>query len=125
MCIYDTTRYACTGEEISLVQACPMYREGCIPHIRQILYRTAVCRLCALAGLEDGAWVATLGRCPEHGLLQRRPGGCRDWHTRAPTPGSHNATVRRSHPDPSAGLAAPHSSGAAINHRLMTQGSYP
>lgn len=54
MCIYDTTRYACTGEEIALVQRCS-FPEECIPHIRQVLYRTSVCHLCAVAGLEEGA----------------------------------------------------------------------
>lgn len=78
MCIYDSTRYACTGEEISLVLRCPMYDAygpvhqyqhnhqyyqhqhqqdpiPCIPHIRFSLFRTSVCQLCALAGLEAGA----------------------------------------------------------------------
>jgi len=60
MCIYDTHRYLCTGEEISLVQRCP-WPTQCIPHIRLVLYRTAVCRLCAVAGLEAGAFI-TYGR---------------------------------------------------------------
>ncbi|KAK5123240.1 hypothetical protein LTR85_003439 [Meristemomyces frigidus] len=59
MCIYDTIRYACTGEEISLVQRCPMYDASqyilCIPHIRFCMFRTSVCRLCAIAGLEQSA----------------------------------------------------------------------
>lgn len=34
-----------------------------MPHIRDVLYRTAVCNLCAVAGPEPG-WVLVLGREP-------------------------------------------------------------
>ncbi|TKA80422.1 hypothetical protein B0A55_03391 [Friedmanniomyces simplex] len=67
MCIYDATHYACTAEDITLVQQCPCLPH-CLPHIRQTLFRTAVCRLCAIAGLEDGARIVTAG-------AMRRSGG--------------------------------------------------
>lgn len=54
MCVYDATHHACTAELLHLVQRCPFYPE-CLPHVRQILYRTSVCHLCAVAGLEPGA----------------------------------------------------------------------
>ncbi|KAK1823720.1 hypothetical protein LTR12_001906 [Friedmanniomyces endolithicus] len=58
MCIYDATHYACTAEDMILVQQCPCLPH-CLPHVRQTLFRTAVCRLCAIAGLEEGARIVS------------------------------------------------------------------
>ncbi|KAK0247257.1 hypothetical protein LTR91_025152 [Friedmanniomyces endolithicus] len=58
MCIYDATHYACTAEDMVLVQQCPCLPD-CLPHIRLTLFRTAVCHLCAIAGLEEGARIVS------------------------------------------------------------------
>ncbi len=66
MCIYDATHYACTAEDMVLVQQCPCLPH-CLPHIRQTLFRTAVCRLCAIAGLEEGARIVSAAGVREEG----------------------------------------------------------
>ncbi|KAK1066636.1 hypothetical protein LTR74_007006 [Friedmanniomyces endolithicus] len=66
MCIYDATHYACTAEDMILVQQCPCLPH-CLPHIRQTLFRTTVCRLCAIAGLEEGARIVSAAGVREEG----------------------------------------------------------
>ena len=62
MCLYDLSRFACTGETIQLLQRCPLWRPAttveiplCIPHIRNVLVRPGCCHVCAATGLEAGA----------------------------------------------------------------------